>query len=147
MFDVLTIDTKDIIFTIKARDMCRSCKRYGKKACCPPNVESIEYYENAILQYSHAEFFYKEYQLKDYEGESDAGHKSSLELQKVLLARRSELIQGGSIFATAYGGGSCKICKQCSPVCRYPEKSLIPLETAGIEVFATMQKQGVVFYD
>jgi predicted metal-binding protein len=144
MFNVLKIKPKDIIFTIKARDMCRSCKRYGKKACCPPFVESIEYYKNTILQYNYAEIFYKEYMLENYKGEVDAGKKSSLELQKVLLNRRTELIQNGSIFVTAYGGGSCKTCKECSAICRNPEKSLVPLEAAGIEVFATMQKKGII---
>ena len=140
MFNVSVISPEEIVFTLKARDMCRSCKRYGVKACCPPRVESLEYYKQSALQYKNAEFVYKEYQLKDYKDEAEAGHESSLELQKFLLERRSQLTKEGLLFVTCYGGGSCKLCKKCGPVCVHPEKSLVPLEAAGIDVFATMKK-------
>lgn len=143
MFDIIRTTPVIFVFTPKARDMCRSCKRYGKKACCPPHCESLEYYKNTILQYRQAELFYKKYTLTDYKDNVEAGQKSSLELQENLLARRLELTRGGLLFVTCFGGGSCKLCEKCNTICSMPEKSLVPLEAAGIDVFATMSKFGV----
>lgn len=143
MFKKIDTSPSMFVFTPKARDMCRSCKRYGKKACCPPRVESLEYYKTTIKEYRYARIILKEYIIDTYESESEAGRLSSIELQDELLSSRDKLLKSGSIFVTCFGGGSCKLCETCSKICRHPEKSLVPLEAAGIDVFATLKLLGV----
>lgn len=143
MFTVIDTNPSMFIFTPKARDMCRSCKRYGKKACCPPRVDSLEYYKDTIKQYRYAQVILKKYIISDFDSEAEAGKISSLELQSELLTTRNKILNNGSIFVTCFGGGSCKNCKTCSDICRFPEKSLVPLEAAGIDVFSTLRLLGV----
>jgi predicted metal-binding protein len=142
-FNQIQTTPKEFVFTLKARDMCRSCKRYGTKASCPPRVESLEYYSAAIKEYKNAIIFYKEYTISDFSDFAEAGKESSLELQQELIAFRNNLLKQGQLFVTCFGGGSCKLCDTCSIVCRFPDKSTVPLEAAGVDVFATLKPLGI----
>lgn len=140
MFTLITTMPNKLIFNEKVRDLCRSCKRFGKNASCPPNIESIEHYRKAAKQYKAMDIVYKEFSISDYDNIVVAGRKSSFELYKYLINKRNKLLKEGKIFVTCYGGGSCKVCKSCMIPCRYPEKSIIPIEATGVNVFQTLEQ-------
>lgn len=144
MFDTVIIDPKtQVFFDDRTRDMCRSCKRYGSKATCPPYVENLEYYKNTIRQYQYGQIIFKKYLCSSNTDHLEIGKTSSLELHHELISRRTSLYQAGYIFVVAYGGGSCKLCETCSFPCKLPQQSLVALEAAGINVFLTLDQFNV----
>lgn len=125
-------------FTLKAREMCKFCKRYGFKSSCPPNVESVEYYKKLLPSYKNGICYYELFtSSKDW---VKTGKESSLVIHNKLLKKRDDLFSQGHTFINAFGAGSCKLCDKCAYPCRHPEKSLIPLEGTGINVVWFMKK-------
>ena len=132
---------KDLIFDIKAREMCKHCKRYGKKATCPPYIESVEYYSKLFPTYQHGIFYYESFPVND--DAMKIGRKSSLIIYNKISSERNALFADGHYFIMGLGAGSCKLCKKCTFPCPMPERSLIPIEATGIDVVKTMNRLGV----
>jgi len=141
----------DLIFDNKVREACKSCKRYTKKATCPPYVETVEYYKSILPKYKYGKIFYKRFEVpKDYTEPTDEeskpntlGRKSSLEIHNHLLKERMKLNKEGHYFVVILGSGSCKLCTTCDFPCAFPAQSVIPMEGTGMDVFAMMKKQGI----
>lgn len=129
---------KDLIFDLKVREMCKSCKRYGKKATCPPYVESFEYYKNLLPQYSYGIIFCEKFSTIG--NWIELGKESSLKIYKKVLLERSKLLDNGHYFFIGFGAGSCKLCDECSFPCKNPQKSLIPFEATGVDIVKILEK-------
>ena len=127
-------------FNFKVREMCKSCKRYGYKTTCPPNIESVNYYKNLLPKYKYGIIYYKLFDSYNKEDWKTIGKTSSLEMHKYLLKKRTELISNGNIFHLALSAGSCKICLKCSTPCVHPDKALIPIEATGINIVKLMKR-------
>ena len=121
-------------FDDKVREMCRSCKHYGTKATCPPNIESIDYYKHLTCVYKYGILFIERFEIDDVANWKRLGKESSLKIHKEILNYRNKLITTGHPFVVGFGAGSCKTCEKCSFPCRFPETSLIPIEGTGINV-------------
>lgn len=132
----------DLVFDLKVVEACRNCKRFGSKASCPPYVFETHYYQKLLPTYKHGIIFYEAFPVITSEWKK-LGQTSSLKIQKTVLAKREELFNTGHYFVTAFGSGSCKICPECQFPCRFPQKSLVPLEATGIDVVRMMEKVGV----
>jgi predicted metal-binding protein len=132
----------DLIFDLKVIEACRSCKRYGKKATCPPYIFDRDYYFHLLPSYQYGILYYDQSIISQNTWERD-GKLSSLNLQKYLLEERQKLFSQGHFFVTAFGGGSCKLCPECVHPCRNPDRALIPLEATGVNVVKLMQRFNV----
>jgi len=133
---------EDLIFDPKVREMCKFCKRYGKKATCPPYVDSFEYYSELLSQYVFSIFYFEKFAIKgDY---LELGKKSSLKIYRKILLEREKLFNTGHYFVIGFGAGSCKLCDKCSFPCPIPEKALIPLEATGVNIVKILEKYGIV---
>jgi predicted metal-binding protein len=146
MSNFTTIDiipNKDLIFDFKVREMCKTCKRFGVKATCPPYIDSFEYYEKVLKTYSHGLIYYKVFENIDLSNWIELGKSSSRELAEELNKKRSELLNQGHYFISIFGGGSCKICDKCSFPCKFPSMSIIPVEATGIDVVKLMNLNGI----
>lgn len=133
----------DLVFSAKVVEQCKNCKRYNKKASCPPHIASWEHYKKLLPKYEHGILYYEKYKIDDDINWERLGKNSSEELAKVLLDKRLALINAGHYFTIAFGGGSCKQCGACSIPCHYPEKSLIPIEATGLNIVKMMARFGV----
>jgi len=134
---------KDLVFDLKVREMCKSCKRYGKKATCPPYVESVKYYSKLLPKYKHGIIYYEKFYVGSKKNWIEKGKKSSLEIYKKVICERDKLIETNHYFYIGFNAGSCKLCDECTFPCRSPEKSLIPFEATGVDIVKIMKKQGV----
>lgn len=160
--EIIKIKPSYLSFNKKTEIACRTCKRYGFKATCPPNIDT-KYYKEMIGSYTYGILCYKkyEYDLKKVSWK-EAGKESSLDLMQEIWAYRDKLFNEGHYYILAFGAGSCKLCKECSFPCRNPHKSLIPLEGIGVDVVKTMKhfhininfpvtspfyRVGAIFYD
>ena len=126
-------------FTIKAREMCKSCKRYGQKATCPPHVESVEYYKKLLSSYKQGILLVSKFKIPNNYRWRELGKDSSLEIHKELLKIRTELFKDNN-FAIIFGAGSCKNCEECQFPCRFPNESVVPLEATGLNVIQVVYK-------
>jgi predicted metal-binding protein len=134
---------QELIFDLKTTMACKSCKRYGLTGCCPPNIDTFEYYNKLLRKYENGKIFIEKFAVDNPENWKEIGEKSSLELHKVLLKERQNLFNKGHYFNVILGGGSCKWCKECSIPCKQPQFRAIPIEATGINVVATLDKMGM----
>lgn len=132
---------KDLIFDLKVREMCKSCKRYSTKATCPPHIESVEYYSKLFPKYSYGILYYEIFPVDD--DAEEVGKKSSLKIHEKITSERNRLFIEGHYLMIGLGAGSCKLCDSCSFPCPQPGKALIPLEATGVDVIKMMKKFGV----
>ena len=129
------VKRKDLIFDNKAVEQCKSCKRYGKKATCPPYAVSIK-----DLKYKYGLMCYKKFKIDDIKNWKKLSIESSLMLHNLLIDKRNQLFLEGHYFAVAFGAGSCKLCVKCSFPCRFPERSITPVEAIGLNIVKLMKK-------
>ena len=127
-------------FGNKVREMSRSCKRFGTKASCPPYVENIEYYKILLPSYKFGICFIEKFDIDNIINWERLGRESSLIIHKAILNYRDKLILSGHYFSVGFTAGSCKNCEKCSFPCRFPDKSLIPIEAIGIDVVKLVRK-------
>lgn len=125
-------------FSYKVREFCKSCKRYGYKACCPPYIESVDYYKEVLPSFEHGILVFKKFIINDLSQWKELGKSSSLDIHTELLKIRTQLLNKGK-FGIIYGAGSCKICPKCSFPCKFPNKRIIPLEGTGVNIIKLMK--------
>lgn len=135
--------SKELIFDLRVREACFSCKRFGLTGCCPPNIGTFEYYKKLLKRYTYGKVFIEKYVVDDPLKWQEIGKKSSLELHKILLKEREILFNKGSYFSIILGGGSCKWCKDCFIPCKQPQFRALPIESTGINVVETLKKMGM----
>lgn len=134
---------KELIFDLKVCESCKSCKRYGLTGCCPPYIDTYEYYKKLLKRYTYGKVFVEKFIVKDTDTHQEIGRQSSLDLHKALLEEKNKLFSTGHYFNIILGGGSCKHCKECSIPCKMPQNRAIPVEATGINVIATLAKMGL----
>lgn len=126
-------------FNHKIRELCKSCKRYGQKATCPPYIESVDFYRKLLPSYKKGILLINKFKIDNIKNWKTLGKNSSLVIHKELLKIRTELLKDNK-FAIIFGAGSCKNCEKCQFPCRFPEKSVVPLEGTGLDVVKTVNK-------
>ena len=125
-------------FSYKVREFCKSCKRYGYKVCCPPYIESVDYYKELLPSFKYGILVFKKFIIDDLSKWEELGRTSSLDIYNELFKMRTQLLNKGK-FGIIYGAGSCKICSTCSSPCRFPNKKIIPLEGTGVNIVKLMK--------
>lgn len=121
-------------FDIKVNELCKSCKRYGKKATCPPYIDSYSYYKKLLPQYKHGLIIIEKFKIDNIENWKELGKHSSQIILTELRNLRSNLLQQNN-FSIIFGAGSCKECSEiCVFPCKHPEKSAIPIEATGVNI-------------
>ena len=139
----IKINVNDITFDNKTREMCKSCKRYGSKATCPPHVESVEYYEKLFRSFKNIVLYYENFTIQDIKEWKTYGKESSLAMHNYLLDKRDELFNNGHYLVCIFGAGSCKLCEKCQFPCIKPNLSVIPLEATGVDIVDLMKKHSI----
>jgi predicted metal-binding protein len=138
---VKIVNPSDVIFDVRARFKCLSCKRYEKKCTCPPNIPDIDYFKMLFSSYHWALFIGIERKVKPNEWKT-VGKDSSRTLHRMLLDLEKQAFNRGCNFAISFIGGSCKMCEKetCSLPCKNPSVGRIPIEAAGVNVVETSKR-------
>jgi predicted metal-binding protein len=104
------------------------CRSYGHSNCCPPKTPSYQQTQEIINCYKKAILFH-------------CHLITSVTPMAVEVER--ELFLDGFYKANGFGGGPCRVCKQCNPdSCNFPQKTVPSMEACGIDVFATVRANG-----
>ena len=105
------------------------CDGYGSSLCCPPCTPTPDETRRVIDAYKRAVLF---------EAERDDAKTIAVRLER-------EAFLAGYYKALGLGAGPCQLCKQECAIdggCRHPEQARPSMEACGIDVFATVRRNG-----
>ncbi len=122
------IGAKSIAVAEWVRMKCQfGCDGFGECLTCPPNSPMPEQTRRVVACYRHAILIH---------GDEHA------DIRKIVSTLEREIFLDGYYKAFGMGAGSCSLCEECGPTCRYPEKARPAMEACGIDVFATARANG-----
>jgi len=104
------------------------CGGYGSSRMCPPYTPTPEQTRRMLDEYRHAILF---------EGAINTTKKIAARLER-------EIFLDGYYKALGLGSGPCMLCAECAleEGCRHAEQARPAMEACGIDVYATVRKQG-----
>lgn len=140
--DVSTIDLKPDV-----RNMCSSCRMYGKRWSCPPGCGTLEQCAENIRKFSHGILVQSVGDIEDgfdFEAmqEIEAAHKARY--TKIHLQ-----LSDAGIPHLALGAGCCTMCTDCTypdQPCRFPEKMVSSMEAYGMLVLEVCKTNNLQYY-
>jgi predicted metal-binding protein len=139
--DFKWIDPKDIIVAHWVRMKCLyGCGDYGR-ACCPPNVPTVNECREFFNEYTAAIVF--RFHFDAEKGNYPKAY--SQELYKDLLDLEREIFLSGYHKAFIFGQSNCSLCKECvhkKEDCKHPEKHRPSPEAFAIDVYGTVRNLG-----
>ena len=115
------------------REMCASgrCQAYGTNWACPPHCGSLE-----------------DFQEDEFDGET---MMEAAQVHQARIHKLSQLVSGmpgNSPDAILLTAGACTICPRCTcpeEPCRFPEKKLVSMESAGLMVNDVCVSAGIPY--
>jgi predicted metal-binding protein len=125
------IDVPSLVFSEEFGRSCKICVNYNTRWNCPP-ADAMEEHRKKISQWQKAFVFSTKHELKspfDFGGMFLQGMMAHRELSSALGVQFPEHL--------VYSAGPCNACKTCAypaAPCRFPQKSLPSIESAGISV-------------
>ena len=138
------IPQKQIVLSGEFYKICESnaCGNFGRCWMCPPDIGPIDLLMERVRAYPFALLYQTIGTLEDsfdIEGMQDAARNHARVSQKVQAAVAPLLAQG--CFHLSCGG--CNLCESCAKrenePCCFPDKALIPMEGAGVDVYNTVK--------
>jgi len=105
------------------------CDGFGSSRCCPPHTPTPDETRKVIDSYQRAILF----------------EAQRHEPKKIAVHLEREAFLAGYYKAFGLGAGPCQLCKQeCAfhEGCRHPEQARPSMEACGIDVFATVRRNG-----
>jgi len=140
--EVYTIFPSDLIFDERARLKCFDCKNYNQKNTCPPKIPNLDY-KNILLKYKKGLIVAVKMKFNNKNLERKR-RESTNKLHKILLKLEKSAFNQDNHYTLSFIGGSCKLCSNgCSPTCKFPQASRIPVEATGVDVVETLKKLGL----
>ena len=140
--DFKWIDPKQMITGHWVRAKCiYGCPRYGLKACCPPEVPSVEECRSLFKEFHKGLFFHLPKKFED----PQMRFTWAREVNRKVLAFEREVFLAGFHKAFIFTPAPCGICGECKPhkrECRNPSLARPTLEAYGVDVFTTARKFG-----
>lgn len=142
LMDFKWVNPKEVVTNHWVRAKCLyGCSRYGKGACCPPEVPPVEECEALFREYRSGLFFH--FALKFEKPEMR--FPWTREMNKKILDLEKEVFLSGFYKAFVFPAGVCNICKECAGnkrECRQPYQARPTLEAFCVDVYATARKFG-----
>lgn len=136
------IPQEQIVLSGEFYDICKSntCGNFGRCWMCPPDIGPIDLLMEKVRSYPFALLYQTIGLLEDsfdIEGMQDAARNHARVSQKIQAAVIP--LVGQNCFHLSCGG--CNLCESCAKKedkpCCFPDKALIPMEGAGVDVYNT----------
>jgi predicted metal-binding protein len=134
------IPTSELRFDPAFRAACEAnaCGFFGACWMCPPDVGEVEELIARAKAYEHALVFQTVCDIDD-SFDIEGMHRAARQHNRLIVRLRHAAVRAG-YDCLALGAGACGGCSVCSKKkgepCRYPERAVIPLEAAEIDVIA-----------
>lgn len=140
--DFRWLDPKEIIVAQWVRMKCMfGCAGYGKNACCPPNVPSVEECRAFFQEYAKGVIFHFAHAVEKPEDR----HQWSKGINTKLSALEREVFLAGHNKAFLLFMDSCSLCGDCDrdrTACANPRTARPSLESMAVDVFGTVREYG-----
>lgn len=142
------VDPKSLEFSDRVRWVCQhECSMYGKSWACPPGVGTVEECRNRCLRYSGCLMISS---LTEVEDISDL--EATLATRKdheALTDQVGDILRGAGVEPYILSTEACAICPRCAILdgkpCRFPKKMHPCVESQGINIIPTLEKNGLEF--
>lgn len=142
------VDPKSLEFSDRVRWVCQhECSMYGKSWACPPGVGTVEECRNRCLDYSGCLMISS---LTEVEDISDL--EATLATRKdheALTDQVGDILRGAGVEPYILSTEACAICPRCAILdgkpCRFPKKMHPCVESQGINIIPTLEKNGLEF--
>ena len=124
-------------------DICatNACGKFGRCWACPPDIGPIDELMARVRDYRQGVLYQTIGSLEDsfdIEGMEEASKYHTQVSQRIQEAMKP-ILGEGKFFHMSCGG--CSLCERCAKLdnepCRHPDKTLISLEGAGVDVYNT----------
>jgi predicted metal-binding protein len=136
-------DARSIVVAEWVRMKCLyGCDRYGRQACCPPNVPSVEDCRRFFGEYSTVAVFHFEKRV----GAPEERHAWAAQVYDGLLRLEREVFLSGFEKAFLLPISSCHVCSECVAArheCKQPALARPTVEALAVDVFATVRSLGL----
>ncbi len=123
------IRAADVVTGHWVRWKCQfGCGGFNSSRMCPPHTPTPEQTRRMLDEYERAIL---------YEAPRERSKAIAVKLER-------EVFLNGYYKALGLGAGPCPLCRQCAfdESCRHPDRARPAMEACGIDVFATVRKQG-----
>ena len=142
--DFKWINPAEIVTGHWVRAKCAfGCPSYGKKACCPPQLPSVEECRGLFDEYKTGLLFH----LTKTFAEPKMRYSWSREVNPKALALERDVFLLGFHKAFIFLPAPCNICTECKSEkseCCNPSQARPTLEAYCVDVFTTARKHGYV---
>lgn len=136
------VDPKDIIVAQWVRVKCLyGCEDYGR-ACCPPNVPSVDECREFFQEYTSAIVFRFHFDAE----KGNYPKNLSLKLNEQLLELEREIFLADYHKAFIFSQSNCSLCRDCARKkedCKYPEKHRPSPEAFAVDIYGTVRNLGM----
>ncbi len=143
------IPVRDIRFDPAFREICRAnaCGFYGACWMCPPDVGEIAGLIDRARSYDRAIVFQTVSALED-SFDIESMQKACRRHNRLIRKLREAASELYSDFL-ALGAGTCGGCSKCArredKPCRHPDRAVISLEAAGVDVIQLAKSAGLKY--
>lgn len=143
------LNTGEIRFDPAFRVSCESnaCGFYGACWMCPPDVGDVHVLMARAKSYEHALVFQTVHVIADSFDIEGMRRASKQHNRLIYQLRRTAERQGMDCFLL--GAGACGGCKTCArkknEPCTHPDRAVVPLEAAGVDVYQLAKLSGLAY--
>ena len=143
------METREILFSPSFRAACErnACGFYGACWMCPPDVGEIGQLIAQVSAYPYALVFQTVHEIAD-SFDIEGMQRAARAHNRLIVRLRRSLTRAG-VDCLTLGAGACGGCKTCAKKanepCRHPDRAVIPLEAAGIDVVALARRAGLPY--
>lgn len=149
LYQYLFLDTKDLVFTDRVREICRTqCPMYGTNWACPPAVGTVEACQARCMQFPHALAITTANEVEDIENMDQT--LATRAPHEEITRQVAELVREQAGEVLVLSTESCTHCKHCTypdAPCRFPDKMFPCVESHGILVTELAEQCGLDFFN
>jgi len=140
--DFTWIKPADMVVSRWVRMKCTyGCAEYGRNACCPPNVPSVQECREFFDEYGAVAVFHFEKRVRKPEDRKPWARR----INRALLKLEREVFLAGYQKAFLLPMDSCELCAACAcarELCKNPKLARPTPEALAVDVFATAGRCG-----
>ncbi len=143
------VNTEEILFDPAFGALCEqnACGFYGACWMCPPDVGRIEDLIARAQSYDRALVFQTVHPLED--SFDIEGMRRAARTHNHLIVKLRRKAERAGIDCFLLGAGACGGCKTCAKTkgepCRHPDRRVISLEAAGVDVVQLAKLSGLPY--
>jgi predicted metal-binding protein len=162
--DANIIPAKDIAIDRRVRLKCMVplCENFARHLLCPPNLMSVDEFQETLHLYTHALLIQLESEndstdrskkalgkdlIKELKGE-DGDDRYERRLHEIVNRAEAAAFKKGFYLAAGFIGSECLLCHECVAQrggrhCRHPFQARPSMQAMGIDVIKTCEKAGM----